>query len=82
MSTNHLAARSAASATPITSITLADVPALAAGCAIFGTGGGGAVQTPQLGVEIALERFGPVPVKQVADLDADDVVVAMSGIGA
>ncbi len=82
MSTNHPAARSAASATPVTSITLADVPALAAGCAVFGTGGGGAVQTPQLGVEIALEQYGPVPVKQVADLDEHDVVVAMSGIGA
>ncbi|XUK61358.1 DUF917 domain-containing protein [Plantibacter sp. RU18] len=89
MSTNHLAgashagiARAAAAAAPIRTITLADVPALAAGCAVFGTGGGGAVQTPQLAVELAIEEFGPVQAVQVADLDEHDVVVAMSGIGA
>lgn len=67
---------------PLTVIDVDDVPALAAGCAILGTGGGGSVTTSQLGVAMAIEEFGPVPVMQVADLAPDELVVCMSAIGA
>lgn len=67
---------------PLTSISTADVSALAAGCAVLGTGGGGSVTTAQLGVGMALEEFGPVAVRQVSDLGPDDLVVCMSAIGA
>jgi uncharacterized protein len=66
----------------LTRISVDDVPALAAGCAVFGTGGGGSVTTSQLAVRMAIEEFGPVEVRQVADLGADDLVVCMSAIGA
>jgi uncharacterized protein len=59
-----------------------DVAPLAAGAAIFGTGGGGAVHTVQLAVEVALESHGPVELLQVADLGPDDAVLIMSAIGA
>ena len=74
---------SARAATPrITSIGVDDVAALAAGAAVFGTGGGGAVTTSQLGVEIAITEFGPVRVLSIDELTADDAVIVMSGIGA
>jgi uncharacterized protein len=63
-------------------ITVDDVPALAAGTAIFGTGGGGAVYTPQIMVDSALREFGPVELLSVDDLGPDDLIVLMSGIGA
>ena len=63
-------------------ITSDDVPALAAGAAIFGTGGGGAVTTSQIGVAAALERHGPVRLRAVGDLTEDDTVIVMAGIGA
>lgn len=65
-----------------TTIERDDVAPLAAGAAIFGTGGGGAVHTVQLAVEIALDERGPVPLLQVADLGPDDAVLIMSAIGA
>ena len=76
------AALASASPTIVTSIIADDVPALAAGCAVYGTGGGGSVTTTQLGVGLAIEQFGPVEVRQVADLGPDDLVVCMSAIGA
>jgi DUF917 family protein len=63
-------------------ITVDDVAALAAGTAIFGTGGGGAVYTSQIMVENALRTHGPVQLVTVDDLTPDDLVVLMSGIGA
>ncbi|WP_129662882.1 DUF917 domain-containing protein [Phytoactinopolyspora endophytica] len=59
-----------------------DVPALAAGAAIFGTGGGGAVYTAQRIVERALLQHGPVELIGVDELTEDDAVIMMSGIGA
>lgn len=71
------------SARPVrTHIHSTDVAALAAGAAIFGTGGGGAVHTAQMAVETALEEHGPVELVQVGDLGPDDLVLLMSGIGA
>jgi DUF917 family protein len=59
-----------------------DIPALAAGTAIFGTGGGGAVYSSQIVAERALLEHGPVPLITIDDLGPDDLVVSMSGIGA
>lgn len=66
----------------LTEITAEDVSALAAGTAIFGTGGGGAVYSAQIMAENALREHGPVPLLAVDDLGADDLVILMSGIGA
>jgi len=63
-------------------VTAEDVPALAAGAAIFGTGGGGAVYTAQITVERALREHGPVELLSVDQLTADDAVIMMSGMGA
>jgi DUF917 family protein len=66
----------------ITSIDRDDVAALAAGCAVFGTGGGGSVHGAQLSVGNALAAHGPVRLMQVDELGPDDAVIIMSGIGA
>ncbi len=66
----------------LTELTAADVPALAAGTAIFGTGGGGAVHTSQMVAEHALRERGPVPLVTVDDLGPQDQVILLSGIGA
>lgn len=65
-----------------TEIRREDVAPLAAGAAIFGTGGGGAVHTVQLAVELAIDEHGPVELLKVADLGPDDAVLIMSAIGA
>ncbi|RWZ58289.1 DUF917 domain-containing protein [Labedella populi] len=67
---------------PLRLITRDDVAPLAAGAAVFGTGGGGAVHTVQLSVETSIERFGPVRLMQVSELGPDDAVILLSGIGA
>ena len=66
----------------LTAVTVSDVPALAAGTAIFGTGGGGSVYTAQMVAEQAIADHGPVPLVTVDDLGPEDLVVLMSGIGA
>lgn len=66
----------------LTSVAAADIAPLAAGCAVFGTGGGGAVYTSQLATEQALAAAGPVRLVRVDDLGPDDAVIMMSGIGA
>ncbi|ANY09304.1 DUF917 domain-containing protein [Pseudonocardia sp. HH130630-07] len=63
-------------------ITRADVAPLAAGAAVFGTGGGGAVHTVQLAVESAVAEHGPVRLLDVDELGPDDLVITMSAIGA
>lgn len=70
------------SATRLDRVDASDVPALAAGAAIFGTGGGGAVYTAQLAAERAITEHGSVPLISVADLGPQDTVISMSGIGA
>jgi DUF917 family protein len=67
---------------PLRLITRDDIAPLAAGAAVFGTGGGGAVHTVQLSVETSIERFGPVRLMQVSELGPDDAVILLSGIGA
>lgn len=63
-------------------VEAADVPALAAGAAVYGTGGGGAVHTAQLAAARSLTDAGPVTLVRVEDLTPDDAVIMMSGIGA
>ncbi|WP_423464063.1 DUF917 domain-containing protein [Promicromonospora sp. MS192] len=67
---------------PLRLITSDDVAPLAAGAAVFGTGGGGAVHTVQLAVESALAAHGPVRLLRVDELGPDDAVIIMSAIGA
>lgn len=59
-----------------------DVPALARGCAVLGTGGGGDVRTGSLAAIGAIRAHGEVPLVTLADLDDDALVVPLSGIGA
>ncbi|MEW1718843.1 DUF917 domain-containing protein [Streptomyces sp. NPDC093109] len=63
-------------------IARSDVAALAAGAAVFGTGGGGAVHTVQLAVEAAIDAYGPVEVVPVEELTDEDAVIVMSAMGA
>jgi DUF917 family protein len=67
---------------PLRLITRDDIAPLAAGAAVFGTGGGGAVHTTQLSVETAIEHYGPVRLVTVDELGPDDAVILLSGIGA
>jgi DUF917 family protein len=63
-------------------IEIADVPALARGCAILGTGGGGEVYTGSLILLEALRVFGPVEVVTLEDLDPEGLLLPLGGIGA
>ncbi|SET19475.1 hypothetical protein SAMN05421811_102336 [Nonomuraea wenchangensis] len=64
------------------SIDVSDIPALARGCAVLGTGGGGDVRTGSLAAVRAIREYGPVPLVNLADLPDDALVVPLSGIGA
>lgn len=59
-----------------------DVQALARGCAVLGTGGGGDVRTGALAARLAIAKYGPVRLVTLADLDGDALIVPLSGIGA
>ncbi|MFI6498756.1 DUF917 domain-containing protein [Nonomuraea typhae] len=59
-----------------------DVPALARGCAVLGTGGGGDVRTGALAARRAIRAHGGVPLVRLADLPDDALVLPLSGIGA
>jgi DUF917 family protein len=63
-------------------IKVEDIPALARGCAVLGTGGGGDVRTGALAAVRAIETHGEVPLVRLADLPDDALVVPLSGIGA
>ncbi|WP_109525013.1 DUF917 domain-containing protein [Nocardia aurea] len=63
-------------------IELGDVAALARGCAVLGTGGGGDVRTGALAAKRAIQEYGAVPLVRLADLPGDALVVPLSGIGA
>jgi DUF917 family protein len=64
------------------SIRETDIPALARGCAVLGTGGGGGVRAGSLAAARAVRAYGPVPLVRLADLPPDALVVPLSGIGA
>lgn len=59
-----------------------DVPALALGCAVFGTGGGGNVGTGSWAARYALDKHGPVRLISLSDLADEDIVLPMHAIGA
>ncbi|MGW0805604.1 DUF917 domain-containing protein [Nonomuraea sp. NPDC002799] len=61
---------------------MSDIPALARGCAVLGTGGGGDVRTGSLAAVRAIRQYGEVPLIELADLPDDALVVPLSGIGA
>ncbi|MDP4501315.1 DUF917 domain-containing protein [Nonomuraea turcica] len=63
-------------------LTESDLPALARGCAILGTGGGGSVETAIPSALQALRDHGPVRIVRLAELDDDALVVPMASIGA
>ncbi|MGN9784002.1 DUF917 domain-containing protein [Nonomuraea sp. ZG12] len=66
----------------MSSIEVEDVPALARGCAVLGTGGGGDVRTGALAAVRAIQTYGEVPLVRLADLPEDALVMPLSGIGA
>ncbi|MFI6739973.1 DUF917 domain-containing protein [Nonomuraea sp. NPDC050451] len=59
-----------------------DIPALARGCAVLGTGGGGDVRTGSLAAIGAVREHGEVPLIGLDELDDDALIVPLSGIGA
>lgn len=63
-------------------LTLDDIPALARGCAILGTGGGGEVETGTLTAARGISEFGEVPVIPLSDVPEDELIMPLSGIGA
>ncbi|MFF4625192.1 DUF917 domain-containing protein [Nonomuraea jabiensis] len=64
------------------SIDESDIPALARGCAVLGTGGGGDVRTGSLAAIGAVREHGEVPLIGLDELDDDALIVPLSGIGA
>lgn len=63
-------------------ISLTNLDAFARGCAILGTGGGGAVDPGLLAARAAIEVEGPVPVVELDQLDDDMIVLPIGSIGA
>ncbi|WP_239103712.1 DUF917 domain-containing protein [Microbispora corallina] len=63
-------------------ITLDDVAALARGCAVLGTGGGGDVRSGAIAARRAIRERGEVPLVTLGDLPDDALVLPLSGIGA
>ncbi|WP_328814328.1 DUF917 domain-containing protein [Nonomuraea cypriaca] len=61
---------------------MSDIPALARGCAVLGTGGGGDVRTGSLAAVRAIREHGAVELVGLGDLPEDALVVPLSGIGA
>jgi DUF917 family protein len=63
-------------------LTAANLPFYALGCAIAGSGGGGATKTPLAMAVRAVETLGPVRVVTAADLPPDGIVMPVGMIGA
>lgn len=59
-----------------------DLDALARGCAVLGTGGGGSVDTGLLAARRAITEHGPVLVRPLSSFGEEEIVVPLSGIGA
>lgn len=68
--------------TVLDAIAESDLADLAVGCAVLGTGGGGATNGSLAAAIAAVRDTGPVPLLAVDDLADDDVVLSMSMIGA
>lgn len=59
-----------------------DIAALARGCAVLGTGGGGEVSTNALVARQAITLHGPVRLVTLADLPDEGILLPVGGIGA
>jgi DUF917 family protein len=68
--------------TRIRQIGVDDVAALARGCAILGTGGGGEIYTGTLVTLEALRVHGPVDVVDLGELDPEGMLLPLGMIGA
>jgi DUF917 family protein len=68
--------------TTLHELTEERLPALARGCAVLGTGGGGAVDTGLAMAGRAIRERGPVPVRSLSSFAADEIIVPLSGVGA
>lgn len=66
----------------ITHVTVEHVPALARGCAILGTGGGGDSYVGHLIARQALEELGPVALITVDELPSHGIVMPLGAVGA
>src|SRR5690625_1475571 len=58
-----------------------DVAALACGCAVLGSGGGGAVRDAALLLEATLTECGPVQVRAPGEADGDDRTALLGAVG-
>ncbi|HEX4357093.1 MAG TPA: DUF917 domain-containing protein [Pseudonocardia sp.] len=67
---------------PLSSLDVEDLDELALGCAIFGTGGGGEIETGLLGARRAVREHGPVPLVSLCDLPDGGLILPLSGVGA
>ncbi|MER5950352.1 DUF917 domain-containing protein [Streptomyces sp. NPDC001904] len=63
-------------------LTADDLDALALGCAVLGTGGGGDTGVEELAARLALDAHGSVPLVRLTDLPDDGLVLVLSSIGA
>ena len=63
-------------------IESSDIDALARGCAVLGTGGGGDVYANALEARHALAKYGPVRVVTLDDLPSGGILMPVGGIGA
>ena len=63
-------------------VEASDIEAMARGCAVLGTGGGGEVATMALVARQALLDHGPVQLVSLRDLPADGILMPVGGIGA
>jgi DUF917 family protein len=66
----------------VTQLDGSNLPALARGCAILGTGGGGEIYTGSLVALEALRVHGPVSVVDLAELDPEGLLLPLGMIGA
>jgi DUF917 family protein len=63
-------------------IELADIDALARGCAVLGTGGGGEVTTPSLVARQSIAEHGGVRLVSLQELPEDGILMPVGMIGA
>ncbi|MEE8825102.1 hypothetical protein LASUN_01060 [Lentilactobacillus sunkii] len=63
-------------------ITVNDVPKIGMGATVLGTGGGGAPHSTTLIAQQAIKENGPVHLIDVSELNDEDLVVPIGGIGA
>ncbi len=63
-------------------LVLEDLPALARGAAILGSGGGGCSAGPLLQTRYLMEQLGAVPIVTLDEIGDDDLIVPVGWVGA